>query len=236
MNPLYRLENITCCYGRQTALEVQTLEIPAAEILCVLGANGAGKSTLLQLLALLQPAVKGRLWFDGREVRNNALSRRSLRREVSLVHQQPLMLRGNVAENVSYGLKLRKLSCSERQHRTTWALQSVGLGGFEDRLAQELSGGETRRVALARALALKPRVLLLDEPFAGLDREQAHSFESLLGTLQRHGQTIILTTHDADLEARLDSPSIYLQDGRIGLQKHDTETQTCLPRLKMHEA
>jgi len=236
MEPLYQLENITCRYGRQTALEIAALEIPAAEILCVRGANGAGKSTLLQLLALLQPAASGRLWFAGKEIQNNARTRHALRREISLVHQLPLMLRGSVAENISFGLKLRRLPRSERRHRTTWALQSVGLGGFEERVAQELSGGETRRVALARALALKPRVLLLDEPFAGLDQDQMRSFEVLLGSLQRRGQTIILTTHDVSLESRLEAPSIYLQDGRLGLQKHDTEMHTCLPRLKMHEA
>lgn len=234
MDPLYRFENITCRYGRHTALDIAALEIPGTEMLCVRGANGAGKSTLLQLLALLQPTSSGCLWFDGHRVLNNGRARRALRRQVCLVHQQPLMLRGSVADNVSYGLKLQRMSRLEQQHRKTWALQSVDLEGFAERPAQELSGGETRRVALARALALKPRVLLLDEPFAGLDHDQAQSFESLLGGMQRRGQTIILTTHDAELESRLKAPSVHLVNGRIGTCKNYTETHLCQPRLKMH--
>jgi len=236
MQPLYRLENLTCRYGAHTALEIDNLEIPDATLLCVRGANGAGKSSLLQLLALLQAPSTGTLWFDGRPVAARGLALRTLRRQVTLVHQQPLMLRGSVADNLAFGLKLRGLSRAEQQRRSLWALQSVGLVGFEKRAADALSGGETRRVALARALALQPRVLLLDEPFAGLDLQQAEAFESLLGSLQRRGQTIILSSHDPQLAERLDAPSIHLRDGRLENHVTFTEKPLCRPRLKMHEA
>jgi len=235
MPALYRLENLTCRYGTRTALAIDSLEVPAATLICVRGANGAGKSTLLQLLALLQPPSSGTLWFDGRPVSRRGRSRRALRRQVTLVHQKPLMLRGSVVDNLAYGLKLRGLSRHEQQHRCSWALQSVGLVGFEDRPADALSGGETQRVALARALALQPRVLLFDEPFAGLDVRQAATLESLLGSLQRRGQTIILTTHDPKLAERLDAPSLHLHDGRLERSLTDTENPLCRPRLKMHE-
>jgi len=236
MQPLYRLENLLCRYADQTALDIESLEIPDAALLCVRGANGAGKSTLLQLLALLQPPSSGTVWFDGQPVATRGHGRRLLRRQITLVHQHPLMLRGSVADNLAFGIKLRGLSRSEQQRRSLWALQSVGLVGFENRSAAALSGGETRRVALARALALQPRVLLLDEPFAGLDTEQAEAFESLLGSLQRRGQTIILSSHDPQLAERLDAPTIQLRDGRLENQASYSEKPLCRPRLKMHEA
>ncbi len=236
MIPLYRLENLTFRYGRRTALAIGALEIPAEALLCVTGANGAGKSTLLQLLALLQVPSSGRVWVDGRPVPPRGRARRELRRSITLVHQQPLLLRGSVADNLTYGLRLRGLGRSEQLHRCSWALQSVGLAGFAQRPAGALSGGETRRVALARALALQPRVLLLDEPFAGLDPLQAGSFESLLSSLQRRGQTIILTTHDPKLAERLEAPTIHLHEWRLANQSTSLEKQQCRPRLKMHEA
>jgi tungstate transport system ATP-binding protein len=138
-----------------------------------------------------------------------------LRRTVTLLHQTPYLGSGTVAANVAYGLSLRGIRGAERHHLVDEALAMVGLAGFSGRIARTLSGGEQRRVALARALAIKPRVLILDEPFAGLDREAAELLEDVISSLPRAGTTVILSTHDARHPRRLGGEIIALEGGRV---------------------
>jgi tungstate transport system ATP-binding protein len=143
------------------------------------------------------------------------VQRHKLRQQITLVEQSPFLFDTTVNENLTFGLRLREVRGDMQRHRIARALQAVGLEGFESRRANTLSGGETRRVALARALVLKPRVLLLDEPTAGLDRESQPLFESCLAALPATGVSIIISTHDVDQSRRLQGQVLHLEAGRL---------------------
>ncbi|MDX9708798.1 MAG: ABC transporter ATP-binding protein [Trichloromonas sp.] len=215
MTPLYELNRIEHRREGRTVLAIDRLELQPGHFYALTGANGAGKSTLLHLLALLERPSGGELRFDGQTLpgSNHHLCR--LRREITLVHQAPFLLAGTVADNLAFGLKLRGLPRRERNRRTLWALQTVGLGDFGERRVGRLSGGEIQRVALARALALRPRVLLLDEPSTGLDESSAAAFEGLLAGLRDQGLSLVMASHDRALVQRLGAEEIRLAEGRI---------------------
>jgi len=213
MQPLMTLSNIEHRQGG-FSLAIDRLELQAGRIYALCGPNGAGKSTLLRLLALLEEPQAGELRFAGTVVRG-AETQLELRRQVTLVHQSPYLLAGSVGDNLAFGLRLRGLGATERQRRIAEALAAVGLQGFELRPVHELSGGEAQRVALARALALQPKLLLLDEPTAGLDREQQPAFERWLTTLPQTGMTLVIATHDPHQPRRLGAEVIRLRAGRL---------------------
>lgn len=178
---MIRLEQIEMWFGRVHALSLPYLEIEAGERLGLQGRNGAGKSTLLRILAGLLEPTSGRvsgLLPPGRAV---------------LVHQRPYLFRGTAGDNVRYALKLRRRARSEANG---W-LERLGAGHLIDRGANDLSGGERRRVAVARALAARPEVLLLDEPFAALDEEGR---EALRSVLEQFEGTMVIAFPEVDGE------------------------------------
>jgi tungstate transport system ATP-binding protein len=212
---LYELNDIELRRGT-FCLRIEQLLLEADRLYTLHGENGSGKSSLLLLLALLMPPrVGGSMRFAGQDVvwRSRPLHR--LRRQITLLEQNPLLLFGTVEENLAFGLKLRGLEGRQLRQRIDHALDITGLRGFNSRLARELSGGETRRVALARALALQPKLLLLDEPTANLDIGQVDALERFLGTLPGQGMSLVVATHDADQPQRLGGVRIHLQAGRL---------------------
>ena len=215
MTPLYELNQIEHRRGGRTVLAIDRLELLPGRFYALTGANGAGKSTLLHLLALLDRPTGGELRVDGQTSPGSNRRLCRLRREITLVHQSAFLLSGTVADNIAFGLKLRGIDRRERERRTLWALQVVGLPDFAERPTRRLSGGEGQRVALARALALKPRVLLLDEPTSGLDEKSAAAFENLLATLHDQGLSLVMAGHDRALVQRLGAEEIRLAEGRI---------------------
>ncbi len=244
MTPLYELNNIEHRRGNQSVLQIDRLELQAGRLYALTGANGAGKSTLLQLLALLERPTSGTLRVDGLPLPLQDRHLCRLRRDITLVHQSAFLFSGTVAANLAFGLKLRGLTRRERERRTLWALQTVGLAGFAERRGNQLSGGEVQRIALARALALNPRILLLDEPTAGLDGDSALAFEGLLARLRDQGLSMVMSSHDPPLVQRLGAEEIRLVQGRILGQpcsnnKSNRLTATgsplCLNPLKTHE-
>jgi tungstate transport system ATP-binding protein len=215
MEPILALQNLEYRRGDGGfALLIERLELLPERIHLIAGSNGAGKSTLLQLLALLLPPDRGEILFTGAAVKG-AAQRQKLRRQITLVEQNPFLFDTTVYENLAFGLRLREVRGDMQRHRIAKALKAVGLEGFESRRATGLSGGETRRVALARALVLKPKVLLLDEPTAGLDRESLPLFENCLAALPAAGVTVILSTHDAGQTSRLRGQVLHLESGRL---------------------
>lgn len=211
---MYRLQSIRKCYGSNVALDIEELTIAEGRLYTLTGANGAGKSTLLSILAFLAPPTSGEIFYAGKRVDRNHGSVEEYRRKVTLLHQSPYLFGGSVDDNVAFGLKVRGIRGEERRRRIDEALDVVGLRGFRDRKARELSGGEAQRVAMARALALKPEVLLLDEPLANIDRETAGWFETVIASLPAQGTTVVMTTHDPDHPGRLNGESIFLEGGR----------------------
>ena len=215
---MYRLQSIRKCYGSNVALDVEELTIAEGRLYTLTGANGAGKSTLLSILAFLTPPTSGEIFYAGNRVDWNHGSVEEYRRKVTLLHQSPYLFVGSVHDNVAFGLKVRGIPGEEQRRIVDRALDGVGLQGFRDRKARELSGGEAQRVAMARALALNPEVLLLDEPLANIDRETAGLLETVIASLPARGTTVVMTTHDPDHPGRLNGESIHLEGGRHVLQ------------------
>jgi tungstate transport system ATP-binding protein len=215
MKILYRLNSIRKCYGSNVVLDIEVLTIVDSRLYTLIGANGAGKSTLLNILAFLAPPTSGEIFYAGKRVDWNHGPLEEHRRKVTLLHQSPYLFEGTVHANVAFGLKARGIPKEERQPIVEKALDIVGLRGFGDRKARELSGGETQRVAMARALAMKPEVLLLDEPLANIDRETTGLLETVIASLPAQGTTVVMTTHNPDHPGRLNGDSIFLDGGRV---------------------
>ena len=211
MPPVVSLNNILVLQGDSFKLSVEHLVLQPGLIYALTGANGSGKSTLLRVMALLTPPFEGTIEFSGNKTNNPARQRQ----KVTLVEQSPYLFKGKVIDNLSYGLKLRGIDNNERIRRITTTLANVGLEGFEQRQAKELSSGEIQRVALARALALKPELLLLDEPTANIDSSSLQGYEALLRDLPKYGVTVVFSTHDPSQSQRLGDQVLHLDNGRL---------------------
>ena len=189
---IYELENLRCSYKDRLALDIPYLAIERGATVGFVGRNGSGKSTLLKALGFLQP-YEGTLKFFG-----NISPSRNEKRKVTLLLQEHFLLRRSVFENVAYGLRLRHIPNGEIKSRVEEALTSVGLEPelFARRQWYALSGGESQRVALAARLALKPEVLLLDEPTANIDEDSSILVNNVLTKIKEKGTTIIIASHD----------------------------------------
>ncbi len=214
--PILRAENLKKYYDGRFCLEIPHLEFDAGKIYALIGPNGAGKTTLLKLLDLLEQPDSGKIYFDGEEIDRSSSNALNVRRQMTLAMQNPVLFRTSVYKNVAYGLSVRSCDKNVKIAAASAALNMVGLAGFEDRKARQLSAGETQRVALARALVLEPRVLFLDEPTANVDRKNVQVFESLIKKVNaEQGMTVIFTTHDLSQAHRLTDKIISLLDGRL---------------------
>ena len=220
--PFYYLRGVEARYHDQTALMVDELGLRGGQLNVIAGLNGSGKSTLLGVLAFLKQPSQGTVKFCGNRVRWDRVQLRELRQSVTLVHQHPFLFRGSVASNVSYGAKARGIDGQALHQRVRESLEMVGLSGFEARNANRLSGGEARRVALARALACHPAVVLLDEPLAYVDELSTNIVENLLVALVDRGVLVVVSSHDPTLGSRLHARTIRLRQGRL---VHDCEPQ-----------
>ena len=193
--PIYEISSLKHSYAGKTVLEIDHLTVQPASIVGLIGPNGGGKSTLLKLLGLIERPTQGEIRFNGRLVEPFSDEARFL---ITLLPQEPFLMKRSVFKNVSYGLML-KGNCKDIDDRVHEALSLVGLPskGFSRRPWYALSGGETQRVALAARLALKPKVLLLDEPTASVDAASAQLImEASLRARQELGTTLIIASHD----------------------------------------
>ncbi|AUZ85909.1 ABC transporter ATP-binding protein [Methylophaga nitratireducenticrescens] len=211
MTYAYQLENVKIHYNNQLVLDIEKLDIPANECLAVLGENGAGKSTLFHLLALLQKPESGRILLFG----ESALSPQTQQRRIGLVAQHPYMLPGTVKDNIRLALQLQKVEKPLHQQRLQLALETVNLTQLADQTASTLSGGEQRRVAIARVLAFEPAVLLLDEPFANLDSFHQRQLEDVITLLANdRNRTVLFSTHDRLQASAITPHTIQLLKGK----------------------
>lgn len=211
--PKLALRDLTVSRSERTLLDIPSLDITTHEVLAVLGPNGAGKSILLQILALLERPTTGRILFDGTEVTGNPLA---YRRRMALAFQEPLLLDTSVEGNVRSGLRLRGVPSAEQKRRAAEWLDRFGIAALASRSGRFLSGGEAQRASLARALALQPEVLLLDEPFAALDTPtRTGLIEDLDRILTQSRTTTVFVTHDRAEALRLGDRVAILIDGRI---------------------
>jgi energy-coupling factor transport system ATP-binding protein len=204
-----------------TSLQQVSLEVYDGEVVALLGPTGSGKSTVLQLAAGLLEPEGGQVTLAGQDV-NAGMDRRTLRGLVGMLFQRPeeQLFETYVGDDVAFGPRQLGLDRTAVRERVRWAMETVGLpfAAYKDRFSQGISGGERRKAALAGVLALRPRVLLLDEPTAGLDPQTRRT---LLATLQRlneeEGMTLVIATHNMDDVAKLAGRAYVLENGRIAL-------------------
>jgi len=195
---LLELHDVAVAYDGRTVLDVPHLAVRRGEVLTLLGQNGSGKTTLLRLLGLLIRPARGSVLFGGEEVDfGNARRLLELRRRMAGVMQEPLLCRMSVRRNVALGLRFRRLPKPETKERVDSWLRRLSISHLRDRPASNLSGGEARRISLARAMVLDPEVLFLDEPFSALDaptrQRQLQEFQAVLS---ESGVTAVFATHD----------------------------------------
>jgi tungstate transport system ATP-binding protein len=215
--PILEARNLEVNRGGAILIHVPSLLIQEGEIFSLIGPNGAGKTTLLQTLSYLLKPFQGEILFRGKKVEANH-SAFEYRRKLAMVFQEPLLFDTTVFNNVASGLKIRGMKRSEIRDRVMQQLDRFGISHLNDRSAKTLSGGEAQRTSLARAFALRPEILLLDEPFASLDPPTRDSLiEDLEHILQQTRTTAVFATHDR-LEALRLSDRIAVMDGGKILQ------------------
>ena len=185
-----------------------TCTLEAGPRTMILGANGAGKSLFLRLCHGLIRPTAGRVLWQGAKGRDPAKAQ-------AMVFQRPVMLRRSVAANVDYALKLRGMAAAERRAAVEDALGHTGLRRLADNPARVLSVGEQQKLALARAWALQPEVLFLDEPTASLDPAATHAVEQIINAIDAAGTRIVMTTHDLGQARRLADEVMFLHRGRL---------------------
>jgi tungstate transport system ATP-binding protein len=193
--------------GRRVVDDVSAV-IEAGPRTVILGPNGAGKSVLLRLCHGLLAPTAGRIAWS-------APDRTTGVRRQAMVFQRPVMLRRSALANVAYGLKIAGVAASGREARARAALERVGLTLLADRPARVLSGGEQQRLALARAWALDPEVLFLDEPTANLDPGATHEIEASIQAIHADGTKIVMVTHNLGQAHRLADEILFLHNGRV---------------------
>lgn len=183
-------------------------ELHAGPRTIIMGPNGAGKSLLLRLChGLLEPTSGSVTWHGPQS--------RSANMKQAMVFQRPVLLRRTVAQNIDYGLKLHDVPRAKRAQITDDVLNRTGLARFADKPARLLSGGEQQKLALARAWALKPEVLFLDEPTASLDPAATHAVETIVQTMHDEGTRIVMTTHDLGQARRVADEVMFVHKGRV---------------------
>ncbi len=215
--PLFELIDVVKKYDGRTVLRVKNLKLDENKVYAILGPNGAGKSTLLRLLNMLEEPTSGRIIFQGVDInRAGESARLRMRRQMCMVLQNTYLFNTSVYQNVAYGLQLRGVRGAELERKVKEALSFVGLSDFGSRRALKLSGGETQRVALARAVAVRPQVLLLDEPTASLDPDSVALIEKLVRRIHEStGVTVLIITHNLFQAQRLADEAILLYNGEV---------------------
>ncbi|GHG98117.1 ABC transporter ATP-binding protein [Pseudodonghicola xiamenensis] len=207
------LDRVAKHYGATVAVESMSLRIGSGELVALLGPSGCGKTTTLRMVGGFVPLSSGLITVGGRDVSALPPSRRNM----GFVFQNyALFPHMTVAQNVAFGLEMRKLGRAEIETRVTGALERVRLGAFRDRYPRQLSGGQQQRVALARALVVEPDVLLLDEPLSNLDASLRQEMKIEIRQLQQAlGLTTIFVTHDQDEAMSTADRMVLMHRGRV---------------------
>ena len=214
MTSAYTLSNIKIEHQQKTILDIPELTIEQGQSVALLGENGAGKTSLINLLAFTHQANHGTIrFFD--QIINSKLTPEQ-RRRIGIVHQQPYLLPGTVTDNIQLALRLQGIKQSQLANLTQQSLEQANLSHLANQAANTLSGGELKRVAIARAIAYQPDILLLDEPFSHLDQRHIQQLEdSITHFAQQSGKTVIFSTHDRFQAQALSEATINLIAGQL---------------------
>ncbi|MFH1148776.1 MAG: phosphate ABC transporter ATP-binding protein [Pseudomonadota bacterium] len=214
MENLFELINVDLQKGPTVILDDINVVLQKGSAYAIIGPNGSGKTTFLRLLNLLEPPSRGRIFYAG--LNTKEAESLAVRREMAFLSQQPVMFNCSVFENVAMGLRFRRTEKSLLRERVQEILSRLSLDAVGRRNARTLSGGEKQRVAVARAVVFSPKVLLLDEPTAYLDKENEAILETLiLGLQERENITIVMVTHNMDQAMRLTDRIVVFEHGRV---------------------
>jgi tungstate transport system ATP-binding protein len=211
MTSMLTINHLTKSFGARTLLTIHDLSLEAGALYVLTGDNGSGKTTLLRILAGLETADTMSLTFN--DVTATQTYPSQWRRDMIHVHQHPYLFHSSIADNIGYGLKMRGLDADARQPLIDAAMTWANLHPRRDVPPKRLSGGERQKVALARAKVLNPKVLLVDEPTANLDRAARAHIVALLQDIVAAQRTVVVACHDREI---IDLPGVRRLDLREG--------------------
>lgn len=214
MKEIVKLDHISKCFDQKKyIIKDLSLSIYEGEFLTLLGSSGCGKTTILRMISGLEEVTEGRIYIDGKDVTDMDPTKR----EVNTIFQNfALFPHMTVFENVSFGLRMKKVSKDEIKKRVKKMIKLVELEGFEDRLPSQLSGGQQQRVAIARGIVMNPKVLLLDESLCSLDLKLKKAMQIELKKIQKKlGITFIYVTHDQDEALTMSDRIVIIDGGKI---------------------
>jgi phosphate transport system ATP-binding protein len=243
-SPKIQIRDLSFHYGKTQALHNVSLEIPERIVMALIGPSGCGKSTFLRTLNRMNDVipgirVNGEILIDGRDIYVPGTDVVELRRKVGMVFQKSNPFPKSIFENVAYGLRINRLTStkSELEHRVEQALKDAALWTeVQDRLktsALSLSGGQQQRLCIARALAIRPEVILMDEPASALDPVATHKIEELIVELKKQ-YTIVIVTHNMQQAARVSDTTAFFLLGKI-VEVNATEKIFTAPDEKLTE-
>jgi molybdopterin-binding protein len=215
-NRAVSVSDLAVFYNSQRVLDLPELNFSSGKIHVLMGGNGAGKTTLLRCIAGLEKPGKGKVSVLGQDLYClPSAGRQRVMRRMTFCFQKPYLFNASVRRNIEYGLRLRNRDKTFVDERVAGALNALGLSHLTGRNAQTLSAGESQRVSLARALALRPELVLLDEPIANVDTPNIERVEEAMLELHRQGATIIVATHRPEQAYRLSANVVRLEQGRL---------------------
>ena len=207
------LEHITKCYGDNEIIKDMSLYIRKNEFITLLGPSGCGKTTTLRIIAGFEKPDSGRVMFKGQDIANVPPHKRDIN---TVFQKYSLFPHMNIEENIAFGLKIKKMPKDKIAQKVKWALNLVGLSGFEKRMPDSLSGGQQQRIAIARAIVNEPEILLLDEPLGALDLKLRKEMQLELKAMQKKtGITFIYVTHDQEEALTMSDTIVVINNGVI---------------------
>lgn len=213
---LLEVVNVEQHYTPKNALRGVSMTVEKGEIMALIGPTGAGKTTLLRIIDQLEIPTSGKVFFNGVEVTGSPKHRAQVRRQVGMIFQKPAVFNLSVFDNIAYPLRIRGHGSKTVAEKVAKMLDTIELRGYDKRNARTLSGGETQKVAIARALITDPQLILLDEPTANLDPITLRSIEELIQRVNRqYGTTMIMATHDMSQGQRLAARIGVMMDGEL---------------------
>lgn len=225
-----KIENLNYSYRQQSMERIDALKdvsctIDDGDFVGIMGHTGCGKTTLIQLIAGLISPTSGHIYLDGEDINNKSYDRNILRRKMGVVFQYPeyQLFETSVEKDVAFGLKYSGMSSKNMASRVQWALETMGFD-YEKIRSQSplaLSGGEKRRVAIAGVLATKPRILIFDEPIAGLDPYGRQSFLQFIAKMNQSGTTVIMVSHNIEALCEYTKGLLVLDKGKL-IESGDT--------------
>lgn len=201
-----RIENLKKSYGDKEVLNIDEMTIEKNIITSIIGPNGSGKTTLLNIIAGLDREYEGRVLYDGEGIDRDIVE------NMTIVFQKPYLFKRTVYENIEYPLKIRNVKKEKRRIRVLEVIKRLEIEDLIDKRADRLSGGESQKLALARALVFEPRLLMLDEPTSNIDPESIKLMErEILRFNEELGSTVLIVTHNMDQSLRLADETIELE-------------------------